>query len=108
MEESLHFYRDVVGLPLIRRFPAGPGAEIAFLGDGETKLELIFYAAQPTGGVGPDISWGFEVDSLDDCMAALKEKGIPVIRGPIQPNPHARFIFVKDPNGLNIQFVENK
>ncbi len=34
MEESLKFYQEVVGLKLNRRFEAGPGVEIAFLGDG--------------------------------------------------------------------------
>ncbi|HCX61202.1 MAG TPA: glyoxalase, partial [Clostridiales bacterium] len=41
MEESLAFYQDVVGLKLMNRFNAGPGMEISFLGEGETKLELI-------------------------------------------------------------------
>jgi lactoylglutathione lyase len=107
MEESLRFYQEVVGLPLLRRFAAGPDTEIAFLGDGETKIELICRAGKQAVEVGPDISWGFEVDSLDDCMAGLKEKSIPIHSGPFQPNPHSRFLFVTDPNGLKIQFVEN-
>lgn len=41
MEESLEFYTEIVGLNLNKRFKAGPGTEIAFLGDGETKVELI-------------------------------------------------------------------
>ena len=41
-------------------------------------------------------------------MTSMKEKGIPIHSGPFQPNPHARFFFVLDPNGLKIQFVENK
>ena len=38
MDESLKFYEEVVGLILDKRFNAGPGMEIAFLGDGETKV----------------------------------------------------------------------
>ena len=41
LEESLSFYQDIVGLTVDRRFQAGPGMEIVFLGDGETKVELI-------------------------------------------------------------------
>lgn len=40
MEESLRFYQEIVGLNIVNRFPAGPGVEIVFLGDGETKVEL--------------------------------------------------------------------
>ena len=42
MEESLKFYHEIIGLPVDRRFKMGPEAEIAFLGDGETKLELMY------------------------------------------------------------------
>lgn len=30
MADSLKFYQEIVGLTLRRRFPAGPGTEIAF------------------------------------------------------------------------------
>lgn len=108
MDESLHFYREIVGLNLVERFPAGPGVEIAFLGDGETKIELVCNAANGEVSVGTDISWGFEVDSVDDFMAEIKEKGLAIHSGPFQPNPHTKFFFVNDPNGMKIQFVENK
>lgn len=106
MEESLKFYQDIVGLPVNRRFNAGPGVEIAFLGEGETKVELICNGKQTT--VGPDISWGFEVASVDDTIAMLKEKGVAIQGGILQPNPHTRFFYVQDPNGMKIQFVESK
>jgi lactoylglutathione lyase len=108
MEESLQFYQEIVGLHLVERFPAGPGVEIAFLGDGETKVELICNAENQVIDVGTDISWGFEVDSVDDFMAVIKEKGISIQSGPFEPNPHTKFFFVNDPNGLKIQFVENR
>ena len=106
MDESLQFYQEIVGLNLVERFPAGPGVEIAFLGDGETKVELICNAENKEINVGEDISWGFAVDSVNDVMAAIKERGIPIHSGPFQPNPHTKFFFVNDPNGLKIQFVE--
>lgn len=107
LEESLSFYQEIVGLKLDRRFNAGPGIEIAFLGDGETKIELICDANNSEVDAGKDISWGFEVDSLDRMMSLVKERGIEVLGEPVQPNPHVRFFFVRDPNGMKIQFVEN-
>ena len=107
MEESLKFYQEVVGLELDKRFKAGPGTEIAFLGDGETKIELICNENNKEVNVGQDISWGFEVDSVDKMMALVKQKGVDILSGPHQPNPHVNFFYVKDPNGLKIQFVEN-
>lgn len=107
MEESLKFYQELIGLPLNRRFSAGPGVEIAFLGDGDTKIELICYGSGKEVNAGQDISWGFEVSSVDKMIATLKEKGIAIQSGPFQPNPHTKFFFVLDPNGMNIQFVES-
>jgi len=106
MEESLHFYKEIVGLKEIRRFPAGPGVEIAFLGEGDTQIELIFDEKKKEINFGSDISWGFQVESVDNKITSIREKGIDVLDGPFQPNPHTRFFFVLDPNGLRIQFVE--
>ncbi len=107
MEESLKFYQEVAGLTLNRRFQAGPDTEIAFLGDGETKIELIHNKQNQSVTLGTDISLGFQAESLDRITEFLKEKNIPIHSGPFQPNPHIRFIYVLDPNGLKIQFAEN-
>ncbi len=107
MDESVNFYQDVVDLPLVRRYPAGPGLEIAFLGNGETQVELICRQSTVEVTIGSDISLGFEVDSVDTMLEFLRERGIPVHSGPFQPNPNIQFFYIQDPNGLKIQFVEN-
>jgi lactoylglutathione lyase len=106
LEESIKFYEDIAGLKVTSRFPAGPGSEIAFLGDGDTKIELISGGSADIDA-GNDISWGFTVASVDAALALMKEKGIAVEGGPTQPNPHLRFFFIRDPNGMKIQLVEN-
>ncbi len=107
MQESLKFYQEIVGLSINRRFATGPGMEIVFLGDGETKIELISNPNHKVANSIEGISLGFEVESVDEMIKLIKEKGIEVHSGPFQPNPHVRFFFVKDPNGISIQFVEN-
>jgi lactoylglutathione lyase len=107
MEESLKFYEEIVGLKVDRRFMAGPEVEIVFLGDGETKVELICNKNEKEVSIGKDISWGFEVKSVDEMIRRVKEKGIAIEGGPFQPNPHVKFFYILDPNGLKVQFVEN-
>ena len=107
LEESLEFYSEIVGLNLSKRFSAGPGVEIAFLGDGETKIELVCNKALSEVDLGHDISLAFEIESVDDMMTFVKEKGIAIHSGPFSPNAFIKFFFVLDPNGLKIQFVEN-
>jgi lactoylglutathione lyase len=107
LDESIKFYKEIVGLEVNRRFNAGPEMEIAFLGDGETKVELMCNKAIKAVDLGQDISLGFEVTTLDEIMDLVKEKGIEIHSGPFQPNPHIKFFNILDPNGLKIQFVEN-
>ncbi|NLY42929.1 MAG: VOC family protein [Clostridiaceae bacterium] len=108
MEDSLKFYQEIVGLKIEKRFNAGPGVEIVFLGDGETKIELIYNKDSTEVNLGKDISLGFEVKSVDEMISFVKEKGIDIHSGPFEPNPNTKFFFILDPNGLRIQFVENK
>ncbi|MDP4108576.1 MAG: VOC family protein, partial [Bacillota bacterium] len=56
---------------------------------------------------GKDISWGFEVDSLDRTISLLKEKGYNII-GPFSPNPGVKFVYILDPNGMKIQLIQNQ
>ena len=44
LDESITFYSNLLGLKVVNRFPAGPGMEIAFMGNGindETLVELM-------------------------------------------------------------------
>ncbi|TFG83500.1 MAG: VOC family protein [Spirochaetales bacterium] len=106
MEESLRFYQDIVGLALQRRFQPAPGQEIAFLGEGETQVELITNQKKVSVEFGQDISLGFATESLDALTETLGKHGIAVHSGPFQPSPELRFLYALDPNGLKIQFVE--
>jgi len=108
MEESLEFYQEIIGLSMNQRFQAGPNMEIAFLGQGETKIELICNKEVKEVNTGEHISLGFEVSNIDETMAFVKERGITIHSGPFQPNPNTRFSFILDPNGFKIQFVESK
>ncbi|MEL7570758.1 MAG: VOC family protein [Eubacteriaceae bacterium] len=107
MEQSIKFYEEIVGLTIDRRYPAGPGREIVFLGEGSTKVELIYDKAHQTEDKFGDISLGFEVKSAEEKVEFLKQKGIKLHTDIFSPNPTIKFFFIKDPDGLNIQFVEN-
>lgn len=106
MEASLKFYQEVVGLPLKRRFTSPTGMELAFLGSGETEVELICEKDGKEKLIGKEISMGFEINSVDEKIKEFEANQIEIYSGPVQPNPMIRFFYVLDPNGLKIQFVE--
>lgn len=107
LEASIRFYTEVVGLPVGQRYQAGPDTEIAFLGLGETKVELICYKNRPAATVGDAVSIGFEVQALDEKLDSLKRANIPVVSDIIQPSLQVRFFFAADPDGLRVQFLEH-
>ncbi len=107
LDASIRFYTEVVGLPVDRRYQAGPNTEIAFLGAGETKVELIRHKNEPDAIIGNGVAVGFEVVSVSEKFDSLKGTYIPVISYIIQPNPHVRFFYVADPDGFRVQFLEN-
>jgi lactoylglutathione lyase len=107
MAKSLAFYKDVVGLAVDRTMKPSPTMEIAFLGSGETKVELISDPQGRERSYGNDLTLGFEVESIESVSKALAAAGVAIESGPHQPNPMLKFIYVRDPNGVHVQFVEN-
>lgn len=107
-EDSLSFYHGTLGLPVSSKH-SGNGVEMAMLGEeSQPKIELLQSANGRDEAFHSDISVGIAVESLESTMEYLESKQIPVIRGPISPNPNTRFIFIKDPDGYEVQLVEMK
>lgn len=103
LEESIKFYENVVGLSIqndLRQF----GGNIVFLAkdEGDTQVELIENPEKAYKGSG--ISIGFHVDDVEAKREEIIAKGLnptPMI----SPNPHVKFFFVEDPNGVTVQFI---
>lgn len=107
MEESAKFYKDVLGLTEARRFSPQPGVDIMFLKDeAGSAIELIAHGGDDSMGGRASVSIGFEVESLEATTAMLKDKNVPITRGPLGAPGGVRFLFVKDPNGVEIEFIE--
>lgn len=110
LEESIAFYSDLIGLKVMQRFPAGPGIEIAFMGNGvngETLVELLADSNAAEIQFSEFLSIGFAVDSADAMLETVKNKNISIYGGLIE-TPKFKFFMIKDPNGLNIQFFQQK
>lgn len=110
MEESINFYSDLLGLKVLQRFPAGPGVEIAFMGNGidhETQVELYVNCNNAAVSISETISVGFAVDCMEAMLDTVKSKNISLYNEPIE-TPKFKWFTIKDPNGLCVQFFQQK
>lgn len=107
LSTSLKFYQEIIGLKINRKMNPNPEMQIVFLRSGKTEIELIYDAKHTELSYGKDISLGFTVNSVDYEIERLKRNKISIQSGPVQPNPHIKFFYILDPNGIKIQFVEN-
>ena len=104
-KETLEFYQWLLGLPISRKLNT-PTGEIIFLGENETKLELI--EDNSAGKINAKgLTVGFAVDNLDEKIAMLDGKQIPHSEI-FSPARNVRFAFFSDPNGCGIQLIEEK
>ena len=114
LETSIRFYEEVIGMKMVRRFPAGPNREIAFMSgtpeeeSESAEIELICDKGAAPQAYGEWPSLGLAVDDLDTALAHVKEKGVEIAAGPMQPNPGTRFFFIHDPDGVTLEIIEQK
>ena len=124
LERSLAFYRDLLGLRLLRVLDYGPESElgrvvgmpacrarIAHLLLGSTMVELFEYAEPPGRAMAPDrrqadhgwIHVGLaSTDTRGDC-ARLREAGVEFLSDPIEFRPGVWIAYFKGPDGEVIE-----
>ena len=100
MDRAVSFYRDVLGLTLLRRegdswaeFEAGP-ARFAVHGVVET------HPVQPGGATAV-----FEVADVDEARRGLEERGVEFGHS-ADIEGYARYATFQDPDGNTIQIIE--
>jgi len=127
MESSLHFYRDLLGLEIVREMDES-GEYIdnmlsinnvnvktvkMSVNNGVTLIELLEFKSHPKEKMHREIydigasHVAFTVENLDDIYEYLVKSGIEFNAPPqISPDKFAKVTFCKDPDGTPIELVE--
>lgn len=105
LEKSLIFYRDALGLEVIREKDASDGSfKLVFLGDGTTahQLELTWMRDmdRPYNLGDNEIHLAFYTDDFESAYAKHKEMGCICYE-----NPQMGIYFISDPDGYWIEIV---
>ena len=108
LDETLAFYCDFLGLKKVRSKPIGDEAELVFLTDdaGRYHLELTHNKDGRDYTLGDQFGHlAFHVDDLAPVIAQVEAHGWWYRRS--RPELSSKYIFVKDPNGYDIEILES-
>ncbi|HEU4683852.1 MAG TPA: VOC family protein [Nitrospira sp.] len=109
LDETIRFYTEVLGLEVLERKTSPRGSQLAFL-KAPNSDELIELSSFPPSGpvkVQEDlVHLAFQVESLDDTIAALTAQSVKVTDGPTTTSSGSRFIFIDAPDGYEIELIE--
>jgi lactoylglutathione lyase len=109
MDQTIAFYKDILGLEVLERKTSPRGSHLAFLKvpNSEELIELCSFPPSGPVKVQEDlVHLAFEVDNLDDTIRALEAKDIKITDGPTRSSSGSRFIFIDAPDGYEIELIE--
>lgn len=109
MQQTIDFYTQVLGLEVMERKVSPRGSHLAFLKvpNSEELIELCSFPASGAVRVQEDlVHLAFQVENLDDTMAALNANGVKITDGPTRTSSGSRFIFIDAPDGYEIELIE--
>ena len=107
LEETLDFYQNFVGLKELRRKPIGDEATLVFLSDADENyiLELTYNHQESEYTLGDQFGHlAFATDNLDGVIEKVEQRGWWYRRS--RPELNTRYIFVKDPNGYDVEIIQ--
>lgn len=102
LEESVKFYRDVLGFKERYHVDLPNGGCITIMESEGASVELIENTNFPVGLY----SIGTDVDDIDEMIRQLEKNGYQTT-GPVIPTTVGKQTFVLDPNGVRICLIEH-
>jgi len=109
LDRSLEFYQEFLGLEEVRRHDIGDEATLVFLSDEARNyyLELTYNKDGRDYEIGDQFGHlAFLTDDLEAVVATVEAKGWWYRRS--KPENKSRYIFVKDPDGYDIEILQKQ
>ncbi len=107
LERSIGFYRDLLGLRETGRKEIGDEATLVFLCDEEERrvVELTLNKDGRSYDLGNQFGHlAFYAADLDGVIRDVERRGLPFRRS--RAELKSRYIFVKDPDGYDIEILQ--
>ncbi len=107
LQRSLAFYQGFLGLEEVRRHEIGDEATLVFLSDRDRHyfLELTWNKDGRDYVLGDQFGHlAFLVEDLEPVVAEIERRGWEYRRS--RPELSSKYVFVKDPDGYDIEILE--
>ncbi len=103
LNETIAFYRKVFGFAVIKRMPQHKGAII-----GNEAVKLCIYEGENFQQARKDgfNHFGINVDNFEEVERRLRTLGVPILYGGVVHWEQSRSLYIKDPNGYEIEISE--
>ena len=109
LDATLDFYVNFLGLSELRRKPIGDEATLVFLGDNEQDYVIELTVNHGTSDYDLGNQFGhlaFFADDLEKVVEDVESRGWWYRRS--RPELTSKYIFLKDPNGYDIEILEGQ
>jgi lactoylglutathione lyase len=107
LDATLDFYTDFIGLREVRRKPIGDEATLVWLEDrdGGYNIELTYNHGKGDYTLGDQFGHlAFFADDLDGVIREVERRGWWYRKS--RPELGSRYIFLKDPNGYDVEILQ--
>jgi lactoylglutathione lyase len=109
LQQTLDFYTGFLGLKETRRTEIGDEATLVFLADEDETyhIELTVNHGRSDYTLGDQFGHlAFFTDDLERVVEEVERRGWSFRRS--RPELSSKYIFVKDPNGYDVEILERK
>lgn len=107
LDETIQFYTSFLGLKKVKESKIGDEAVLVFLTDdsGQYHIELTYNCDDRDYELGNQFGHlAFHVEDLSPVIAEVEKNGWWYRHS--KPGNRSKYIFVKDPNGYDIEILE--
>lgn len=112
MDRAIEFYVQKLGFTLCsRQVNEEEGEEFAFLALGDLRLELIrdlreaeYRRPQIRPPYCPHLA--LETDDMEQAVARLRERGVPIVCGPLAIEGEETWVYFADPDHNVLEFIQ--
>lgn len=109
LEKTISFYRDVLGLEIVRQSKSPRGSELVFFKapGSEEEIEICKYDASGPVQIGSDVTHlAFEVEDMDAFARHSAALGYSLSDGPTKTSSGSVIAFIDAPEGYEIELIQ--